>query len=147
VTQNVDGLHQAAGSRNVLELHGANARQYCIKCRKTYSLEYILSPTNCVGVIPKCTCGGVVRPAVVLYGEGLDDAVVDAAVRAISQADCLIVGGTSLAVYPAAGLINYLSKGAVLVLINKGETAYDEDCDLIIRDNIAKVLGELMDSM
>ena len=144
VTQNVDGLHQAAGSKNVAELHGANSRQYCVSCAKKYPLEYILEPANCAGFIPKCACGGVVRPDVVLYEEQLDQKVINRAVKAIQAADCLIIGGTSLAVYPAAGLVNYLPEGGALVLINKGETAYDGACDLVIRDSIGEVLGKVM---
>ncbi|MCL2235265.1 MAG: NAD-dependent protein deacylase [Defluviitaleaceae bacterium] len=137
VTQNVDGLHQDAGSKNVFELHGANARHYCVKCAKKYDLDYILRGD----LIPKCDCGGMVRPDVVLYGEQLDDNVVTGAVNAIRGADCLIVGGTSLAVYPAAGLIQYLPEGVTLVLINKSTTPYDNHANLIIRDSIGAVLG------
>ncbi|MCL2854415.1 MAG: NAD-dependent protein deacylase [Defluviitaleaceae bacterium] len=141
ITQNVDGLHQMAGSKNVLELHGANDRQYCVKCNKKYDLMYILYQGNCDGFIPKCACGGVVRPDVVLYGEGLDNDVTSSAVSAIRRAECLIVGGTSLAVYPAAGLIEYLPENGTLVLINKSTTPYDDHADLIIRENIGEVLG------
>ena len=138
VTQNVDGLHQAAGSKNVFELHGSNWRQYCVKCRARYDLDYILAQEG----VPKCAaCGGTVRPDVVLYGEQLDDRVVSAAVNAIAGAKMLIVGGTSLAVYPAAGLLRYFN-GAHLVLINKSETPYDDQADLVIRDSIGAVLGE-----
>ena len=143
ITQNIDGLHQAAGSINVMELHGANARQYCAVCGKTYSLEYALSPENCHEAIPKCSaCGGTVRPDVVLYGETLDDNVVQAAVNAISLADCLIIGGTSLIVYPAAGLIQYFG-GDSLVLINKSATSYDGRADLVINKSIGAVLSEV----
>ena len=137
VTQNIDGLHQAAGSKNVLELHGSNWRQYCVKCRVKYDLEYILAQEG----VPKCAaCGGTVRPDIVLYGEQLDDSVVSAAVNAIAGAELLIVGGTSLAVYPAAGLLRYFN-GEHLVLINKSETPYDSQADLVIRDSIGEVLG------
>jgi len=138
VTQNIDGLHQIAGSRNVFELHGSNWRQYCVKCGKKYELAYIFGQAG----IPKCgDCGGIVRPDVVLYGENLDESVIQAAVRAIGDAELLIVGGTSLAVYPAAGMIRYFGGGA-LVLINKSETPADRDARLVIRDSIGKVLGE-----
>jgi len=137
VTQNIDGLHQAAGSEKVLELHGSNWRQYCVKCGARYDLDYILAQEG----VPKCAaCGGVVRPDVVLYGEQLDGGVMDAAARAIGTAELLIVGGTSLAVYPAAGLLEYF-RGAHLVLINKSETPYDARADLVIHDAIGKVLG------
>ena len=142
ITQNIDGLHQAAGSENVIELHGSNSRQYCMGCAAVYGLDYIMNPSNCDGFIPKCArCGAVVRPDVVLYEEQLDNDVVESAVRAISAADCLIVGGTSLVVYPAAGLLRYFG-GNRLVLINKGETDYDEHADLVIRESIGKVLSE-----
>ena len=145
ITQNIDGLHQAAGSKNVLELHGANDRWYCPSCGKKYDLQYALSPANSDGgAITKCAdCGGTVRPDVVLYGETLDDNVVNAAVDAISAADCLIIGGTSLVVYPAAGLVQYF-RGDNLVLINKSETPYDGKADLIINDRIGLVLSEVM---
>ena len=137
ITQNVDGLHQAAGSKNVIELHGSNHRQYCMKCKIKYSLEYILARE----IIPKCEkCGGVVRPEIVLYEEQLDSAVTDSAIRVISEAELLIVGGTSLSVYPAAGMLRYFSGGA-LVLINKSETAADSSAQLVVRGAIGKVLG------
>jgi len=136
ITQNVDGLHQAAGSRNVLELHGSNWRQYCVKCGERYDLDYILEQDG----VPECKiCGGMVRPDVVLYEEGLDEGVVNAAVEAIAGAKLLIVGGTSLAVYPAAGLLRYF-RGSHLVLINKSETPYDSSAQLVIHDSIGKVL-------
>ena len=143
VTQNIDGLHQAAGSRNVFELHGSNERQYCQKCKAKYDLDYILDPAHCPGgVIPLCgACGGTVRPDVVLYGEGLDDRVVQGAIHAISGAELLIVGGTSLAVYPAAGLLRYFN-GKNLVLINKTKTPVDDQADLVCRGAIGEVLGE-----
>ena len=144
ITQNIDGLHQAAGSKNVMELHGSNDRWYCTGCGKKYDLQYALYPENCDGPIPKCGgCGGTVRPDVVLYGETLDDKVTHAAVDAICEADCLIVGGTSLVVYPAAGLIQYFG-GRSLVLINKGETPYDSHADLVINESIGAVLSEVM---
>ena len=140
ITQNVDGLHQAAGSRNVIELHGTSHRHYCVKCAAEYPPEYIFE--NSASYVPKCTCGGIVRPDVVLYGEGLDQRVVANAVSAIENADCLIVGGTSLVVYPAAGLIQCFN-GKFLVLINKSSTSYDSTADLIINDSIGKVFGAL----
>ena len=145
ITQNIDGLHQAAGSKNVIELHGSNSRQLCKNCGAIYGLDFIMNSSNCDGFIPKCAkCGGMVRPDVVLYEEQLDDNVVGSAVKAISGADCLIVGGTSLVVYPAAGLLRYF-RGSRLVLINKGETDYDNRADLVIRDSIGKVLAEAVE--
>jgi NAD-dependent deacetylase len=148
ITQNVDGLHQAAGSRTVWELHGSNARQYCMGCGARYDLAYILDAENCKeGLIPTCKrCGAMVRPDVVLYGEGLDTAVVHAAVEAISAADLLIVGGTSLAVYPAAGLLGYFN-GAHLVLVNKSETSADRRAQLVIHEAIGEVFGEVMEKI
>jgi NAD-dependent deacetylase len=137
ITQNIDGLHQAAGSKVVHELHGSNWRQYCMKCGARYTLEYILEQTG----VPKCEkCGGIVRPDVVLYEEGLDNAVVNAAVKAIMDADLMIVGGTSLSVYPAAGLLRHF-EGSSLVLINKSETPADRMAQLVIHDSIGKVLA------
>lgn len=138
VTQNIDGLHQAAGSKIVYELHGSVLRNYCMSCNAFYDADYILAAEG----VPKCEkCGGVIKPDVVLYEEGLDDAVISGAVQAIRQADTLIIGGTSLIVYPAAGLIHYF-KGKNLVLINKSETSADTQADLVINDDIAKVLDE-----
>ena len=137
VTQNIDGLHQMAGSKNVLELHGSVHRNYCMHCGKRYDLSAV---TNCNG-IPRCECGGIIRPDVVLYEEGLDDDVIKASVAAIAAADMLIIGGTSLVVYPAAGLINYYN-GNKLVLINKSATAVDSRADLVIDDKIGEVLSE-----
>lgn len=152
VTQNIDGLHQTAGSTCVWELHGSVLRNYCVDCEKQYTLDYIMAPPHCVdgggkaGPVPYCeVCGGIVRPDVVLYEESLDSAVVEAAVSAIRQADTLIVGGTSLAVYPAAGLLQYF-RGKHLILINKSETPYDSKAGLVIRDPIGKVLGEAVGS-
>ena len=138
VTQNIDGLHQKAGSKNVFELHGSVYRNYCEKCGKFYGPEYIRDSTG----VPRCTCGGRIKPDVVLYEEGLDQKVLEGAVRAIADADVLIVGGTSLTVYPAAGLIQYY-RGQKLVLINRDETQYDSYADLIFRDPIGRVLGAL----
>ncbi len=135
VTQNIDGLHQAAGSINVLELHGSIHRCYCSKCRKAYPESAI---NEGVGV-PCCECGGVIRPDVVLYEEGLDQEIMERAIFYISQAETLIVGGTSLVVYPAAGLINYY-QGSKLVLINKDPTAYDQKADLVINGSIGQIL-------
>lgn len=138
VTQNIDGLHQLAGSRNVLELHGSVHRNRCIKCHKAFDLDYIVG-SHCV---PLCdTCGGIVKPEVVLYEESLDEKVMDDAVKYISEADVLIVGGTSLSVYPAAGLITYY-RGSKLILINKSATPYDDRTDLVIGGNIAEVFRE-----
>lgn len=142
VTQNVDGLHQKAGSKTVYELHGSAARNYCMDCRKAFDMDYIMDHANCDGYVPKCDkCGGIVKPDVVLYEEALDESQIMGAVNAISQADTLIVGGTSLVVYPAAGLIRYFN-GKNLVLINKSSTQYDSIANLVISDSIGKVLGE-----
>jgi len=148
ITQNIDGLHQAAGSLNVLELHGSNWRQYCVDCGKKYNLEYILNEDNCKdNVIPICTvCDGIVRPDVVLYEEGLNDEIVSAAIMAISSADLLIVGGTSLVVHPAAGFLRCFN-GNQLVLINKSETPADKNAQLIIRQSIGKVMTEVMEKI
>ncbi len=143
ITQNIDGLHQSAGSRNVLELHGSVHKNHCVGCKKTYDLDYIMDSANCTGSIPKCqACGGIVRPNVVLYEEGLDETVISKAVEAISRADVLIIGGTSLVVYPAAGLINYY-RGKKLLLINKSQTSCDDRADLVINDAIGEVLDLL----
>ncbi len=140
VTQNIDGLHNAAGSKNIYELHGSIHRNYCTKCHTFYDLNFILESDD----IPECPkCGGTVKPDVVLYEEGLDTNVINGAVNAIEHADTLIIGGTSLAVYPAAGLINYF-KGKNLILINKSSTPYDSKADLVIHDSIGKVLDEAL---
>jgi len=142
VTQNIDGLHQKAGSRNVYELHGSVLRNICMDCGAKYDLDYIMDEDNCHNGMPHCEkCGGLVKPDVVLYEEPLDDEVIMGAVKAISEADTMIVGGTSLVVYPAAGLINYF-RGKDLILINKSETGYDSQATLVINDSIGKVLGE-----
>ena len=138
VTQNIDGLHQAAGSRTVYELHGSVLRNHCEKCGKFYGLDHILNTTG----VPRCGCGGIIKPDVVLYEEALDDKVVDGAVNAIAQADLLIVGGTSLNLWPAAGLINYF-QGDRLVLINKSAVARDLAAGLVITDPIGEVLAQL----
>lgn len=143
ITQNIDGLHQAAGSRTVYELHGSVHRNYCVDCGQFYDGRYVREYDG----VPKCEkCGGVVKPDVVLYEEALDDNVVSGAVSAIMRADTLIVGGTSLVVYPAAGLIRYF-QGSKLVLINKSVTSADKEADLVIHDDIAKVMREAVDSI
>ncbi|MDF2655970.1 MAG: NAD-dependent protein deacylase [Bacillota bacterium] len=150
VTQNIDGLHQVAGSRKVYELHGSVQKNHCMKCHTFYCLDYIMKPESSRSGeypdsgIPRCIkCGGMIKPDVVLYEEPLDQEVVEGAIEAISKADLLIVGGTSLVVYPAAGLINYF-KGNHLVLINKSETSYDSRADLVIHEPIGEVLGGTM---
>lgn len=140
VTQNIDGLHQKAGSRTVFELHGSVLRNYCMDCGEFYDLDYVMDDENCEGNIPKCRkCGGIVKPDVVLYEEALDEDCMMGAIRAIQQADTMIIGGTSLVVYPAAGLIRYFG-GKKLVLINKQTTPYDGQADLVINDSIGKVM-------
>ena len=138
VTQNIDNLHQMAGSRRVYELHGSVHRNYCEKCGKFHSFEFILNSTG----VPRCECGGTVKPDVVLYEEGLDQATIQGAVQAIADADVLIIGGTSLNVYPAAGLINYY-RGSKLVLVNKSAVARDLTAGLVIRDPIGEVFSQL----
>ena len=139
VTQNIDGLHQAAGSRTVYELHGSVLRNHCMKCRKFFDVDYMRSHDG----VPKCDeCGETIKPDVVLYEEGLDDYTVQNAVRAITEADMLIIGGTSLVVYPAAGLVNYF-RGKNLVLINKGETGMDGRADLVINAPIGEVFDRI----
>lgn len=138
VTQNIDGLHQFAGSKRVWELHGSVHRNYCMRCRKPYSVEDIKDGTG----VPKCSCGGTIKPDVVLYEEGLDSATLEGAVSDLRSADLLIIGGTSLAVYPAAGLINYY-RGSRLVLINKSPTPYDDRAGLAINLPIGQVLGQI----
>lgn len=138
VTQNIDGLHQKAGSRKVYELHGSVLRNYCMRCGKAYRAEFIKDSED----IPRCTCGGIVKPDVVLYEESLNMQTVEKAIEEISRADMLIVAGTSLTVYPAAGLIRYYC-GNRLVLINRDETPYDGNADLVIHDSLGNVLSEL----
>ena len=138
VTQNIDGLHQAAGSKNVLELHGSVHRNYCRKCGRLYDASYIKESTG----VPKCACGGQIKPDVVLYEEGLDDVTMQSAIHFISQAEILIIGGTSLAVYPAAGLIDFY-KGNKLVLINKSATPLDSRADLVIQAPIGEVFQQV----
>ena len=139
VTQNIDGLHQMAGSKKVLELHGSVHRNYCEACKKTYTLDDVLASKG----IPRCQCGGVIRPEVVLYEECLDDSIVSQSMQAIKDCDTLIIGGTSLVVYPAAGLVNYY-KGKQLVLINKSKTDYDNRANLVINEAIGEVFGSVM---
>ncbi|WP_455538240.1 NAD-dependent protein deacylase [Terrisporobacter sp.] len=139
ITQNIDGLHQKAGSKNVLELHGSIHRNYCTKCGKFYDLEDMLNLGN---IIPHCdVCGGIVKPDVVLYEEALDNGIVNETVNALSNADLLIIGGTSLVVYPAAGFIDYFD-GNSIVLINKSTTSYDQKASLVINDSIGDVLSK-----
>lgn len=138
VTQNIDGLHQAAGSRNVFELHGSVHRNYCMKCHKEYNAQYMLDSVG----IPKCRCGGIIKPDVVLYEETLDDDTVTGAVHAIANADTLIIGGTSLNVYPASGLIRYFS-GENLVIINMSPTPTDNNADLLIHEKIGEVFSHI----
>lgn len=138
VTQNIDGLHQAAGSKHVCELHGSVHRNYCERCGKFYGLDAILNSTG----VPRCSCGGIIKPDVVLYEEGLDQNVMEDAVNSIARADLLIIGGTSLNVWPAAGLINYF-QGDRLVLINKSAVARDLSAALVITDPIGEVMAKL----
>ncbi|MBR4132248.1 MAG: NAD-dependent protein deacylase [Oscillospiraceae bacterium] len=138
VTQNIDGLHQKAGSKNVYELHGSVLRNYCVRCGKFYPAEYVRDADG----VPRCECGGIVKPDVVLYEESLDEDVISGAVSAIARADMLIVGGTSLTVYPAAGFLGYY-RGKRLVLINRDPTPYDRHADLCIHDSLGKVFSQL----
>ena len=140
ITQNIDGLHQKAGSRTVYEVHGSVLLNYCESWHKVYDVNYIMDESHCKDGVPYCTCGGRIKPDVVRYEEALDQRVLGAAVDAIERADCMIVGGTSLVVYPAAGLINYFH-GKHLVLINKSATPYDSKADLVINDAIGKVMS------
>ena len=139
ITQNIDGLHQAAGSKNVYELHGSIKRNYCDRCRKFYGEDFVMKSEG----VPRCECGGLIKPDVVLYGEGLDDETVTGAVLALSEADLLIVAGTSLTVYPAAGFLSYF-RGENIVLINRDPTPFDRRADLVIRDPVGKVMSEAM---
>lgn len=143
VTQNIDGLHQAAGSKTVYELHGSVLRNYCTQCHASYSADFVLQSQG----IPVCSqCGGTVKPDVVLYEEGLDDTIIRQSIQAISQADTLIIGGTSLVVYPAAGLIDYF-QGKHLVLINKSSTSADNRADLVINDSIDIAMQEAVNAI
>ena len=142
VTQNIDGLHQQAGSNNVIELHGSVKRNFCMDCHMFYDMEYIMNSRP----VPRCQhCGGLVKPDVVLYEESLDNNLLEKAVEAISSAETLIIGGTSLVVYPAAGLVKYF-RGSRLIIINKSETKADEWADLVIHDSIGKVLKAAIDA-
>lgn len=138
VTQNIDGLHQAAGSKTVYELHGSIMRNYCMKCHKSYTAQHIQESEG----IPKCKCGGTIKPDVVLYEEGLDDKTVNGALNAISQADTLIIAGTSLTVYPAAGFIRYF-RGNNMVLINRDKTPMDSNADLIYHEKVGELLNKI----
>lgn len=138
ITQNIDGLHQLAGSKNVLELHGSIHRNYCMKCGEFYNASYVKSADG----IPRCACGGMIKPDVVLYEEGLDSNIIEKSIRAISEADMLIIGGTSLVVYPAAGFIDYFH-GRHLAVINKSETARSVGAELTIAAPIGEILAEI----
>ena len=139
ITQNIDNLHQMAGSKKVLELHGSVYRNHCVKCGKSYDFKYMKESKG----VPRCSCGGMIKPDVVLYEEGLDDRTIQKSIDYIRNADMLIIGGTSLVVYPAAGLIDYY-RGNKLVLINKSVTSRDSQADLVISDSIGKVLGTVV---
>lgn len=138
ITQNIDGFHQMAGSKNVIELHGSVLRNYCMKCNKFYDAKKVFSTQG----IPKCNCGGIIKPEVVLYEESLNQETLQQAIKEISTADLLIIGGTSLNVYPAAGLIQYFH-GKNIVLINKEKTSYDKMCNLVFYDNIGKIMKKI----
>ena len=138
VTQNIDGLHQKAGSKRVYELHGSVLRNYCTRCRAFHTAEFIKDTPG----VPRCVCGGIVKPDVVLYEESLDEQTIEGAIRAISKADLLIVAGTSLTVYPAAGLVNYY-RGNRLVLINRDTTPYDSSADLVFHDSLGNIFSKL----
>ncbi len=143
VTQNIDGLHQAAGSKNVYELHGSTLRNFCMNCGMPYGIDFIEKSASAPDGIPRCEkCGGIIKPDVVLYEEGLDENVIDGALEAISSADTLIIGGTSLVVYPAAGFIRNF-RGQNLVMINKSATNADSNCDLVIHDSLGKVFEKI----
>lgn len=139
ITQNIDGLHQAAGSKNVLELHGSVHRNYCMNCHKSYSMDHIRESSG----VPRCSCGGIIKPDVVLYGEGLDEKTLVSAVTHISRADTLMVGGTSLVVYPAAGLVDYFT-GRELVLINLSRTDRDREATLCLHEKIGQALEDIL---
>lgn len=142
ITQNIDGLHQAAGSRAVFELHGSVHRNYCTRCGRLFGLDAVADSCG----IPRCDCGGIIKPDVVLYEEGLNDAVVTAAVDAIAAADVLIIGGTSLSVYPAAGFVRYY-RGNKLILINKTPTPFDQNADIVIHDGIGHAMSEIFEGV
>ncbi len=138
ITQNIDGLHQKAGSRKVYELHGSVHRNRCLKCGKMYTAQQILESEG----VPKCSCGGIIKPDVVLYEEQLDSETIERSVSAISECDTLIIAGTSLTVYPAAGFVRYF-RGDNLVLINRDSTPLDKECSLVIHDSVGKVMSEI----
>ncbi len=138
ITQNIDGLHQKAGSKNVFELHGSVLRNYCMKCHKFYDAEFVFESNE----IPKCSCGGIIKPDVVLYEECLDDETIEKSILAIQNADVMIIAGTSLTVYPASGLVNYY-KGNKLVLINRDKTPYDSRANLVINDSLGNVFKNI----
>ena len=138
VTQNIDGLHQAAGSKKVYELHGSVHRNYCLKCKKSYTAQFILKSEG----VPHCTCGGLIKPDVVLYQEPLDGDTIEGAVTAISKADTLIIAGTSLSVYPAAGFVRYFH-GKHSILINRDATPYDDECEVVLHEKVGEVLKNL----
>lgn len=143
ITQNIDGLHQMAGSKNVFELHGSTLRNYCLECHSFYDEQIIIESENAPDKLPHCPkCGGLIKPDVVLYEEGLDQRIIEGSIRAIKEADTLIIGGTSLTVYPAAGLIDYFH-GDNLILINKSSTPHDNMADLVIHEPIGEVLGQI----
>ena len=139
ITQNIDGLHSDAGSKIVYELHGSVLRNYCMKCGKSYEVSVIMESEG----IPRCDCGGIIKPDVVLYEEGLNDEILDGSINSIMAADTLIIAGTSLTVYPAAGLVRYFS-GNNLILINRDATPMDREADIVIHDSVGKVLGKLL---
>lgn len=143
ITQNIDNLHQMAGSKNVLELHGTVYKNYCMRCGERYGLESIIDSKE---IIPFCQCGGIIRPEVTLYEEPLNDSVFNEAINHIKKADLLIIGGTSLVVYPAAGLINYFN-GEYLALINKGDTSYDKDAHILINEKLGTIFNQIMNSL
>ena len=138
ITQNIDGLHQKAGSQNVLELHGSVLRNYCMKCGKFYNAEFVFTSKE----VPRCSCGGVIKPDVVLYEEALNDEILNKSISAIRNADLMIVAGTSITVYPASGLINFYN-GSKLVLINRENTQYDRKANLVINESLGKIFKEI----
>ena len=142
ITQNIDGFHQMAGSKKVLELHGSIHRNYCMDCGKFYDKDYVFKSSS----IPKCTCGGIIKPDVVLYEEGLDSDIINEAISEIEKCDLLIIGGTSLNVYPAASFIRYF-RGKYMVLINRDKTNYDNLCDLVIHDSLGKVFNKIKEDI
>lgn len=142
ITQNIDGFHQMAGSKKVLELHGSIHRNYCMDCGKFYDKDYVFNSKD----IPKCSCGGIIKPDVVLYEEGLDEDTINETIKEISTCDLLIIGGTSLNVYPAASFIRYF-KGKHMVLINRDATSYDSMCDLVIHDSLGKVFSKVKEDI